>query len=393
MAELIGRWSNDYLHWTGRALCMLVLYLLSMAPAWTTDIVTASFLLLTITLMPLIGWGSAAYRTYSSLVLISTPLFLLTTPAAGEILWWGSGAASYLYPLACDLFFLLPYARWVRDPSKSPFGKQPALFVPFWIAAGIFGLSTNENTGPAILLLAASWLIITLCARKTPPLALWLGIIIAAVASATLILAPGNNDRLDAIHQLGIYPDIPRIATQLALILIPHLFILAAIATLKITRRLPFSATLIPSSFVAASMASACALIFAPYIEPRALTGTAALLVIALLSTMRLLFDTSQHPHAQLHQIANAGIIITAAYFGLTLGLYHYPLTHIRHQVETYARCKSAQLPLCSVKRLPGDRGFIQILGNFSNPGPDPAHWANKCLARYYGLTGITGVE
>lgn len=403
-ADAIATTIKNYHQWTGRWFPIGLITILNLFPEWLTDIAIGIALLATVRLLALVGWGTAPPL---AAWLAACALFLLTAPAVGEILWWQSGAANYLFPLVADLIFILPFAAWLRneaDPFASKTRTIKGALILGWLLAAFIGPGSNENTGPALIGVAGLIILFGLFKGKRMPWMLCFGIMLAITGAAVLILAPGNAGRLND----------PVIASHIPLPLPWRVFALVMQTRINIPWFLPLLATIgavllwlpftkrgldanghIALALWLGGAAAWAALIFTPYVEPRALTGALTMLTLAILCLWRHL----SQPKALLATLPHTWVAVTAGslalvFGGYVYGLYQVPLAVTAIQNQQIESCKLLQGAVdCPVMRHLTRRNFTEVLSNFRQPEAATTNWSNGCWAKHEKVGRIIGIN
>lgn len=131
-------------------------------------------------------------------IFIISLLLLLQLRRYGEVVFNIVSAANYLYTTTLVLMFLLPY----RISMERELKVNPLYFWPLILVLGVIAGWSNENTAAAVATGLGLYLIYCLKERK---LKLWqcIGYGGFLVGFALLVLAPGNQARLDSMEDGG----------------------------------------------------------------------------------------------------------------------------------------------------------------------------------------------
>ncbi|HEX5061259.1 MAG TPA: DUF6056 family protein [Kofleriaceae bacterium] len=129
---------------------------------------------------------------------------ILTTPQFGAIWFYRPNCTNYVYPLALQLAWLVPYRFLAARPMASPWWLAFAM-VPLGLLAG----AGNEHTGVGLAVAAVVLTYIAWSRDRTLPVWSITGVLALAGGYAALLLAPGQHERYGGLaNQQGTFERI-----------------------------------------------------------------------------------------------------------------------------------------------------------------------------------------
>lgn len=355
-----------------------VAVLLSYAPgpwhALVTPIVELGALALA-TALALGRWPSVRRADDALAALVVTAIFLACVPQLGPMLFYRPYTGNYLFGLALNLLWLLPY-RFASD------ARRRWLIVPMLALGGAAGMC-NEHTGVAFLALGA---LATLAAWREGRVRAWMlaGLLALAAGYVALLLAPGQHIRYNGladqagivgrIFERGFVGDVLVVA-RLALALLPALPLIVAgtVAGAPIAPRERWAL----GALVAGGVICALTLLASPKIGPRLYTASVTLVDAGLAGW--LVLRLAGRPRLRIAIAAVAAVTALAITVRLvTIAAAVGPLGDER-LVRLAAGAPNTQV---EVRRypIPASRYFL---------GEDLATDKGAAVATAYGLSGI----
>jgi hypothetical protein len=192
IADIISSQYNHYLYWGGRNIAHgLDQFLLMLGERWHDILNALAFIILCLTIYKIANKKSQV--NISVLVAIFLALWFLQPTFFIDVLWL-TYSANYLWTTMIIVLFLYPYYSYYRNNKPQNNLLQAILFLPFGIIAGW----TNENMGPALILLVTGFiLLIKFDNKEHIPYWAITGLIGVIAGYFILFTAPGNYVRLE----------------------------------------------------------------------------------------------------------------------------------------------------------------------------------------------------
>lgn len=348
-----------------------------------------------------IATGKKPTKTPIALAAVYIIQFLFS-PGFGESYLWISGAATHMYGVAFAFLYFIPFRLKQRDLSK--YECVPArigLFI-YSITAGLLVGASSENVSVAIIVL--TWAFAAyykLCGAK---LRLWMLGLGNIAGCLIMLLAPGQNDRLDGSGGFSISNIVKmfiHISLDIAEYMFPLIVVLAICLAVAIKAaraaeggRAGQVVAFIKEHFIAlafslAFLASTYSMIMAPRFAARAWCGPLAFLIVALISACNTARPLNVYALPKAARVTTAIIIIVGC-----IGTYANATTELSHVQTAYkarlAIIKSAQQAEQTEVCLPA----IQNSDRYSCFGAedlswDEEAWQNEAMAKYYGFDKI----
>lgn len=176
-----------YNNWGGRSMTHGMLQLTLLAGEQAADIINV---LMTLALAGMICLVSGNRKLPAFFAALALPLGLNANWR--ESMFWQSGAANYLYSTVFILAFVFCYLRELPENDETE-GSRRLRGITLWILPlGIMAGWSNENMGPAVWILSAVVIFLTLRAKRKVPLWMFSGSIACLFGSVMLLAAPGN---------------------------------------------------------------------------------------------------------------------------------------------------------------------------------------------------------
>jgi hypothetical protein len=301
---------------------------------------------------------------------------IMTTPQVGAVWFYRPNCTNYVYPLAVQLAWLVPY-RFLAARGAPTSRWLGAAMVPLGLLAG----AGNEHTGVGLAIAAVACMYIAWCRHRVLPAWSLIGIAALAVGYIALLAAPGQMVRyggvaaeqgmLDRVFARGLLGTLGVFAMLLAWTS-PMVAVVAAIAG-----RVRVSARAV-IGFVAVAMVMVVTALAAPRVPSRMLAAPATMVAIALGVFMVEL--TTQRVRARRLRIASVAI----SGFALAATLVIFTVTGI----EGRARLRAIEA---------APRGSVVCAPPYTFALPTPFSWGDdfrnpqlvERVARAYGLAGI----
>ena len=214
---------------------------------------------------------------------------MLTTPKFGLVWFYRPVCTNYVYPLALQLAWLVPY-RFLSLRTGRGSTAATLMIVPLGLLAG----AGNEHTGPGLVLAALAAMVIALRRDRRLPGWTITGIASVVVGNAMLLTAPGqqaryeglaaNTSLLSPLVERGVLGSLYVLGIQL-LWTIPMLVVVIAVASTR-WPSWPRAATRSAIACVAIAGIFVATALLSPKLPIRLLAAPAMMIVIALALAM-----------------------------------------------------------------------------------------------------------
>jgi len=264
-------------------------------------------------------------------IVLSLWLFILSY---GQVIFWVMGSINYLWGTAIILSFLLPYCLYFSD---KPVFKHKYIPIGGMLLLGIIAGWCNENTSGGMIMITI--LLLIGCLIFKLKITLWMisGLIGGITGFLFMILAPGNFVRaqhpafIDDRHILVImserFTKVTGIIRDDFSVLI---IIFIILVTMQIVLNKDWKRTYISFTFFVTSIATAYAMILAPYIPERTMFGAAVFIIIAYIHAFAgITFDKEPYKIALISFLCILAFLFSTSFviairdFGLSMAKYN----------------------------------------------------------------------
>lgn len=405
--DLIASTFNYYNSWGGRFFAQMLLTCMGFLPAAATDLLnTAAYLLCTWLIYDIIRTGSGHhYVIYLSIHI----LLWICVPDYGQVMFWNSGAANYLYMSIPVLFVIRLFYRHLTAEAESIPEKTAAIHAPKKTSSipAVFGIPgcflLGFLAGGSMEQISAGMLVIlTLCLiyERLHNINWELSSLSAYAGSLAgfcfLYFAPGNATRASVDKAYPFLIKLGAIGYYLILFLwIP--VVLMALGILFTERKhRPF---LIQKSgiFLAGALASAGCLIAAPSVPERAFYIVCVYAILAAGTACRELIA---------HLVREHSAMVCAACLGASLFVLAESADTMLASWEITSQTRSREIYILE-EREKGNldlqvpiithyyplRAEHDALTGLSDIRENPDYWINRAVAEHYHLNSITGFQ
>jgi len=211
---------------------------------------------------------------------------LVTTPSVGEVWFHRPVCTNYVYPLALQLAWLVPYRFLSLRPTRNALGT--IAIIPLGLLAG----AGNEHTGPGLTIAALACTV--LAWRRDRRLPAWAitGVASFVIGNVMLLTAPGQQHRYGGLaNQSLLSPLVERgVAGSCDVIVAQLLWTIPMIAVLAVTARgCPRLSPTTKRTAAGFLLVAACFLattLLSPKLPLRLLAAPAMMIVIAFVIVM-----------------------------------------------------------------------------------------------------------
>lgn len=393
--EVLMRSWTFYFEWDGRLVNTVLGNLTFLMPGWTFDVVNS---LAFLALMLLI-YGIAAPKGPLSATLLVLTAFVtwLYLPAFGQVTLWQLGSAIYLWA-AIQIFAIIWIFHRYYARGREP-GGHPALraFVTF-IFGAVAGNAAQNGSGSAFLVISglalATWV-----KHKSLPSWMITGVLGTAAGLATVVLAPGNSVRGDALtaeSDAGLRGLLGHLETLLTrqfgesgwlIILVAVLY--AVYLTLP---RRDIHTVVTASLLTTASLAATLVMLAAPRgaASHRTFSFSTFFLIAAAVVLVAGIVAAAERPGLVAQRALAAGLGVMAA-FAMVPALYDAAdmWAADRERTSYVISKRNSGKNDVKVKPLPTPRSKYRADFQLGDVTADPQHWRNRGFAQYMEIRSV----
>lgn len=325
--------------------------------------------------------------------LIAFSVLWFATPAFGQSFLWLTGACNYLWGIFIILLFLTPLTL-AYNGTKGMSITTKIILVPIYFVFGIVAGNTNENTSAALMVVSFLYIVFLTFKYKKFPFWTLSGFFGNIAGFLMLILAPGQQTRLDSnggFGSLGVWLDRFK---NISVMLYEKLGILVGIILLLwivgfIRKR--YFINIIPSLiFFVGGLASVYSMILSPYFPDRVWSGPCVFFAVSLIGAFEFAFDGYKFSVSAATSAVLAVIII------ISIG-YTYPKAYTALNTTYNAVCDREEAITLSKREGRSEVELESIYGyskydpydKYGDLNDDPTTWPNTALAMYFGLDEV----
>lgn len=320
-------------------------------------------------------------------------------PVFGQTTLWLVGSCNYLWGSLIIFSFLLPYRYALQDAS----GKGTWWKIPVWLLLGILAGWCNENTSGMAVMLTVLFLVRYVVRNRKVPIWGISGLIGVTAGFVIMILAPGNYARSDLFvqEQSTIRKLIAGFETCTDVFwenLLPLSVLFAALYMVFLFGKGDYGKKLVPLFYFLGAMACNYAMMLAPIYPYRAEFGTISALIVACGSVITGL--QTAYPGISERQTVRAGV---SAVLGCSIFLFCISYAVASMELSLTWRDTANRDADIQAQIVEGNRDIVVDSIAPDNPNnplyqmediqPDPNHWVNLAVARYYGIDSIRTAE
>jgi len=313
-------------------------------------------------------------------------------PVFGHTVLFMTGAINYLWPAAAIVYFLYPFRKHLEQPSARTRGFALAM-LPLGFLMGFLHETASGATLLAILLFS----LVLLHQRKKLPLWWILGGVGCLIGLILLVLAPGNALRMSSFYAQAHLGGKLGNLLSLSLVYTGHFLMRCAVLLLPLPLLLLFGeirdcskekSILAALLFVCALAANYVVVISGGY--PARAQFTYTVFLFLAFGTFYLSLDVKLRPYSA------AGVL--ALLTVCTLGHMCYTLNDIgavyfEHAAQTRAIQAAVAAGETDLVVPAIDPRSCYTNLHHGNLSPDPDHWVNNEMERFYGVFSIRTEE
>ncbi|MCL2763704.1 MAG: DUF6056 family protein [Treponema sp.] len=134
-------------------------------------------------------------KSFNDLVIFMTIplLFLICSYSIGELFFWCSGAAGYIWTSTILLSVAMPYRKYLNDDSY----RMKNIYIFIYMLLSYYAAFTNENTVPVIILLGGFLLLRDIIKKGIKNISIWLLLSVLSMGAgySVLIFSPNTARR------------------------------------------------------------------------------------------------------------------------------------------------------------------------------------------------------
>lgn len=382
--EIINYQIWHYFNWGGRTVAHTIAQIFLLMPKVIFSIFNSLINVLEVYLIYRIARGK---KERKPILLVVTYLLLwFFLPVYGLSNIWLIGSCNYLWTTVIILFFIYQYQKDKKDNLVN---------ILLMFLLGIIAGWTNENTSFGSMVTVFGLLVINKLDKKN--IAKWQtsGFIGNVIGFAIMILAPGNFVRsatlveersfiMSIINRFLVYTE------NIVTYLLPLIIILSTIITIYLYKKEKIEKRIYP--FILGSFFTIYSMLLSPQFPDRAWTGVVVLLIVPIIM---LLFNIKKV--SRLAYFAMADILVISLF--IFLQGYCYLIVDTNKLRVTWAQ---REKEINELKQNGSTKIEFEKYYPFTKRNPaygladiekDPKHWANKLVAKYYGLDQIKSKE
>lgn len=302
-------------------------------------------------------------------------------PFFGQSVLWVSGAGNYLWMSIIYLGYILYN---LRNP------KLNALNMIFAAILGFLAGASNENSGPAAVLIVLLFMVRRFIKERKINLNSVAGVVFSGIGFILMMMSPGSQKRGN-MHRTPeiILSNIKGITKLLLhnLVLVYVLFIIlfvVAILMKKLTRD-SFWAVVF---FIIGHFAAAYALAMSPEYPERTFFGSIMFLGIALFIIVYQLFSEMQITPLLI------SLVIAVCFVFSFMPAYHDISTSYYQVTQQYKNIEAAKDKTpknANVQILTPQKSKYNAYNGTVGIAPDPASWMNVWESKFFGVDQISG--
>lgn len=320
------------------------------------------------------------------LLAVGAMLLWCFTPAFGQVFLWLDGAVNYSWGMSVFLLFLWQYMAAYLGRERRPSPVRDILLLPLAFIAGAY--SENGSIAAIFIALCLSALVLRRDKRLSWQLAA--GLALSVLGFVFLMSAGATRGRSAGFDISQIVNNFQQIVSKTREELLPIYIIYALCFALCLAFRADRKKLVLSAVLALAGIGSLAAFIFALYFTGRHFCFTVVFTVLAILILLDALVDRKKLLPAQLL------CAVTAVLFALELCLAAVDVGAVfmasrEREAVIQAALDAGETDVELEVYLPSTKYGVAY-DKLKDLDPDPANWPNYSLAKYYGLSSVTGV-
>ena len=401
---LISQWSH-YFHWGGRTIAHIIVQFFSWIGKAYFYVLNVLVFCATVFLIFKVGTGlnlRGMNKKYLLFILAAlyflTPDFLITTV-------WMTGAINYLWMTALELLFILPFAMKYRD--KSFWSQPPSWSVPLMAVLGLLA-GWSIEPGASVTMFVIFFCMVQFWREKNLQTWQTTGFIFLTVGFLILILAPGNEERiqLDSAWNFKYTVDdfIVRTQSVLCPLILRDSPLFLPIICYFAGDKKNSGATKFILTFFAASIIILCVMMFIPEFPERAAYPSTIFLIIASLASFKEILPKLEKTFNRRVKIFHTVATVLSVFWIFHISVCTYAYRDVYKQyncmIEYIMQNRDAEEIVVPVMSLPswiksfvGQRTWTDFTLQYGVIRAFPDNYCNVMFAKYYGLKKIRADE
>lgn len=325
----------------------------------------------------------ASNKSQTKLMALAFGLIFIFQPAFGQVNLWLDGACNYLFSYTVCLLWLLPFFDEAEDANR-PFYLKIAIILLGFLAGG-----WNENVSAATIIMAALAIGLAFFKGKKVKWELYLSVAAAAVGFLLMALAPAEAANKISELDFGMIRENFVIATTklsaiFPLICLYVILLTASFVSFKVTHKNLFSLIL-----GIGALASNYIMIFATYYHDRSASYTTVLFVAGCVILASEAWETGSK---KIVACTISLTLVITAYFAVVAVNDIYLSYRDATANENYLIfCHESGADTASIPQIHAATKYSAANGLKYIDTNDPHTWPNHSMAKYFGISEITG--
>lgn len=355
---------------------------------------SVAFILLSVILCKLAAPKSKSrFRFY---FLASYFLLWFFTPAFGDDYLWLTGACNYLWGILIIFTYVLYVTRYKKSTSRHAVVRiAHAVFCfVFSIVAGF----TNENTAAALIAMSFLYVCVLAVSVRRFPTFEFIGLVGNICGFLLMILAPGQNVRLDANGGFGsIRTWVERAAVISSEFFKYHKWLMFAalvLVLIAILRKVSIKLLIRPMIFSVGTLVSVYSMILSPYFPTRVWSGPTILFTLTLISLFDAVLPRMTGPVAGTlfhFAVTLVTVVVLIFYIPDYFKAYNDVSTTklaVEQRIEVIENSKANGQTRVELKSISGNSRFDPYVpaGDLND---DSSTWPNTAVAMYFDLDEV----
>lgn len=377
ISSIIRSQIHHYNIWNGRFLAhSIVQFFMQYNKVIFNILNSAAFILLGFIIKSIASKPDNKYSKSTYCVIFG--LMWLLLPDFGKTVLWVSGSGNYLW---MSLFYS-SFILFISRKSNSSLAN-----IATSIIIGFLAGATNENSGPAAILIAI--LIVSSDIKFGYGLKIWkiAGIASSCIGSYLIITAPGSkrmggvNLSLDTIIQHFITVS----SADILLFSSAYIVLISFIVLACSMNRIKENDIVFISIFIIGHFSALYSMIFSPYFVTRAAFGSAVFLIVPMVYIFNLVKEN------KVCNITFTTSIVFVSFVLLCNATYDIRRSYFEMRENIKLLSNSDKGSDVTLKILTKSESSYNAYNGTSNITPYKQAWFNQWMAKYYGVKSITG--
>ncbi|WP_327621930.1 DUF3329 domain-containing protein [Pseudocitrobacter sp. MW920760] len=302
----------------------------------------------------------------------------LLIPDFGKTVLWVSGAGNYLW---MSLFYSLFILFIIKDkPTNS-------ITVLLAITIGFLAGATNENSGPAAMLIASIIIIYDYFQFRAVKLWKIVSLIFSCIGSYLIISAPGSKRMggVDMSMDVLIKHFINVFNADVSLFFVGYICLISFVAYAITCNKLSVKNWFFITTLMLGHFSALYSMVLSPYFVTRAAFGSSVFLIITISYVYNLISNSSVYRNISLISVSLISIIVYLGAFKDIRRSYF----EVRENNKVLSTKTSNDD--VSLKILTKPVSSYNAYNGTANITPYKHAWFNQWMAKYYNVKSITG--